>query len=56
MIDVKEAEVIHRILIDTFGGAEGIRDISALDSALARPFQTFDNRDLYPTVIHKAAS
>jgi death-on-curing protein len=34
----------------------GIRNISALESALARPFQTFDNKELYPTVIEKASA
>jgi len=32
------------------------RDISALESALKRPFQTFDNKELYPTAIDKAAA
>jgi death on curing protein len=56
MISVKEVEDIHKILVDTFGGSQDIRDIAALDAALARPFQTFDNKDLHPTPLHKAAS
>ena len=56
MISVKEAEEIHTVLIEAFGGSKGIRDLSALDSALARPFQIFGNNDLYPTPIHKAAA
>ena len=56
MISIRDAEQIHKILIDTFGGAHGIRDISALESALKRPFQTFDNKELYPTAIDKAAA
>lgn len=56
MIAITEVEIIHTILIDRFGGAHGIRDIDALESAIARPFQTFDNIDLYPTVLEKAAS
>ena len=56
MISIKEAEQIHKILIDTFGGAHGIRDLSALESALSRPFQTFDDKELYPTAIDKAAA
>lgn len=56
MIAITEVEIIHTILIDRFGGAHGIRDIDALESAIARPFQTFDNSDLYPSVIEKAAS
>jgi len=56
MIPIKEVEQIHKILIDTFGGSHGIRDLSALQSALTRPFQTFDNKELYSTPIDKAAS
>ena len=56
MIPLKEVEQVHKLLIDTFGGSHGIRDLSALLSALARPFQTFDNKELYPTPIDKAAS
>jgi len=56
MISVTEVEQLHRLLIDNFGGSQGIRDREALESALARPFQTFDGRDLYPSVIEKAAS
>ena len=56
MIDISEVVGIHRILIDQFGGSSGIRDWSALESALQRPFQTFDNRDLYPSDLEKAAA
>lgn len=33
----------------------GIRDKELLDSALSNPFQSFDGKDLYPTVQAKAA-
>jgi death-on-curing protein len=56
MISIKETEAIHTILVEQFGGANGIRDLSGLESALARPFQTFGGTDLYPTPIHKAAA
>lgn len=56
MLPIKEVQQIHKILIDTFGGSHGIRNTSALESALARPFQTFDNKELYPTVIEKASA
>ena len=56
MISIEEVEQLHKILIDNFGGAHGIRDRAALESALSRPFQTFDNKDLYPSVLQKAAS
>ena len=56
MISIKEVEEIHKTLIENFGGSYGIRDISSLESALARPFQTFDGVDLYSSAIQKAAS
>jgi len=56
MIDISEVVAIHRILINQFGGNPGIRDLSALESALQRPFQTFDNRDLYASDLEKAAA
>ena len=56
MISVKEAEEIHKLLINRFGGSHGIRDLNGLESALTRPFQTFENKELYPTVILKAAA
>lgn len=56
MIDLKTAESIHNILIDRFGGSKGLRDLGALEAALARPLATFDNIDLYPQAIDKAAA
>jgi death-on-curing protein len=56
MIDIREVEKIHDILIEKFGGAKGIRDRGILESAISRPYQTFDTQDLYPTFIDKAAA
>ena len=56
MISFPEVEQLHKLLIDEFGGSHGIRDKSTLESAIARPFQTFDGKDLYPSVLEKAAS
>lgn len=56
MIDSGDAIRIQEILIDKFGGTKGIRDINLLESALSRPFQTFDKKDLYPHPIDKAAA
>ena len=44
MISLEEAEEIHKILIDNFGGSHGIRDLNALESAIARPFHGTNNR------------
>ena len=56
MISIQEVEKLHNVLIDTFGGTRGVRDLVALQSALSRPFQTFDSAQLYPSVLEKAAS
>lgn len=56
MISRKEVEEIHKLVIEMFGGSHGIRDGNGLDSALARPFQTFDNKDLYSDTLQKAAA
>lgn len=56
MISVEQALKIHTIAIEKFGGANGVRDRGALESALARPFQTFGGEDLYPNIFEKAAA
>lgn len=56
MINLKDAIKIHEILIEKFGGTIGIRDKKLLESALSRPFQTFDKKELYPDPIDKAAA
>jgi death on curing protein len=56
MMGITEVEKIHDILIERFGGAKGIRDKGSLDSALSRPYQTFDGQELYPRPVDKAAA
>jgi death on curing protein len=56
MIDLELVISIHEILIERFGGIKGIRDKKSLESAIKRPFMTFDQKDLYPTPIQKAAA
>ena len=56
MIDLKTVENIHNILIERFGGTSGIRDSGGLESAINRPFQTFDQKELYPTPVEKASA
>ena len=46
---------IHSRLIQSTGGAHGIRDLSMLLSALGRPQSTFDGNDLYDDLFSKAA-
>lgn len=46
---------LHSVLIEAFGGSEGVRDEGLLESALASPFQTFDGEPVYPSLQSKAA-
>ncbi|MBE9582872.1 type II toxin-antitoxin system death-on-curing family toxin [Mucilaginibacter sp. JRF] len=56
MISFQSAVRIHNRLIDEFGGSKGVREDILLESALSRPFATFDGTDLYPTAIDKASA
>src|SRR5467141_3176645 len=46
-----DALFFHRLLIERYGGAPGVRDIGALESALHRPQTGY-----YETIIHEAAA
>ena len=56
MIIIDEVFELHEKSILDYGGSRGLRDIGLLQSALARPFQTFGGEDLYPTIFEKAAA
>ena len=47
--------LLHSQLIIETGGMEGIRDEGLLDSAILNPFQSFDGKELYPSVLKKGA-
>ena len=46
---------LHGLITRATGGASGIRDLGALESAIAQPKATFDMNDLYPSLVDKAA-
>ena len=48
-LNLKEALELHHRIIEQSGGLAGIRDLGALESALAQPQMTFGGEDLYPT-------
>ncbi len=50
-----EVVALHRAIIDTSGGASGVRDLAALESALAQPRASFAGSDLHPSIAAKAA-
>lgn len=45
---------LHKSLIDRYGGTQGVRDIALFDSATSAPFQTFEGKDLFPSITEKA--
>ena len=47
--------LLHHSLIQAFGGSDGLRDESLLDSALSAPFQSFGETDAYPSIQQKAS-
>jgi len=56
MIKVELVLSVHSLIIERFGGTSGLRDLNALESALARPFMTFEGKELYSSPILKAAA
>ncbi len=55
-LSLAEVLELHGRIIEQTGGAGGLRDLGALESALAQPAATFDAHDLYPTLSDKAAA
>ena len=43
-------------MVKQFGGSFGVRDIGLVESAVARPYATFDGQDLYTDIFDKAAA
>jgi death-on-curing protein len=55
-LTLSEALELHRRVIGQSGGALGVLNLGALESALAQPRMTFEGRDLYPAIVNKAAA
>lgn len=51
-----EVVELHHQIMELSGGALGIRDLGALESALAQPRMTFGGEELYPTLVDKASA
>lgn len=56
MIDLQEVFEIHQVLIQEFGGSQGVRDEGLLKSAIERPFSGFGETEFYPTPEEKAGA
>jgi len=55
ILTVEQVLRLHEMMLQSTGGAEGLRDKGALESALYHAFASFDGQDLYPTLEEKAA-
>jgi death on curing protein len=55
-LSLAEVLLLHERVIAQSGGATGLRDIGALQSAIAQPRASFDSVDLYPSLAEKAAA
>ena len=55
-LSLREILELHDQIIEVSGGARGIRDMRALESAINQPRLTFDRIDLYPDILTKAAA
>jgi death-on-curing protein len=57
MITISKEQVkrLHSLLLEQTGGMDGIRDEGLLESALASAFHSFEDEDLYPSVVAKIA-
>ena len=51
-----EVVALHRVILESSGGASGIRDLGALESALAQPRASFGGADLHTSLHAKAAA
>jgi death-on-curing protein len=55
-LTVDEVVHLHRLMLERFGGASGLRDRGALESSVVQPQMTFGGQDLYPTLAEKASA
>ena len=55
-LTLNEVIELHDEGIKLHGGSYGIGDKGKLESAVAQPQMTFDDQDLYPTLVEKAAA
>ena len=55
-LTLNEVLELHRRIIEQSGGSLGVRDLGALESALAQPRITFAGEELYHTLMDKASA
>ena len=55
-LSLQQILIIYDRIIAQSGGGFGIRDLGALETAVAQPRMSFAGEDLYPTLVDKAAA
>jgi death-on-curing protein len=55
-VTLNEVLELHQFVIRQSGGADGVRDLGAVESAIAQPQMAFGGEDLYPTIESKATA
>lgn len=54
-VTLRQSLDVHAIMIERFGGSDGVRDIGLLESALSSPLVSFAEFDVYHTHRERAA-
>ena len=55
-LTINQVLEIYNQVMQQSGGLIGIRDLGALESAVAQPRVTFGGEELYPTIVNKASA
>jgi death-on-curing protein len=55
-LTLNEVLDLHRRTIEQSGGAERVRELGGVESAVAQPQMTFGGEELYPTIESKATA
>ena len=55
-LTLSEVLQLHLWVIERTGGSTGVRDLNALQSAVAQPRMTFEGQELYPDLETKATA
>ncbi len=55
-LTLTEVQTIHRLMIEQHGGSHGLRDLEALESALAQPGAEYFGLPLHPTLSDQASA
>ena len=55
-LTISEILQMYRFMMEISGGTFGILSLDMLESAIAQPHSNFGGKELYPTIVEKAAA